>query len=431
MNNDNIQDNMKGQDTAAHSLRRPLQIAIVGGGAAGFFAAIEAKSRQSDAQVTVFERNSRPLAKVAVTGGGRCNLTNSFEEIKDLRQAYPRGHNVMKRLLRSFDHRDTWRWFEQRGVRLVTQDDQCVFPQSQDAMSIVHCLTSAAARLGVRLLTGRRLTAMSREADGRLRLEFADGSCGTFDRVAVTTGGAPRGEGLGMFASLGHSIEPPVPSLFTLNVKDRAFQQLMGTVVEHVTVSIPSTRLRAAGALLVTHWGISGPAVLKLTSHGARYLSERQWTCDVAVNWTGERTRAEVEEEIGAMCEGSAQRQVANVRPYDLPSRLWLHLLDRAGIAPERRWQELGRKGVNRMVETLVNYICHAEGRGKQREEFVTCGGVSLSSVNINTLESKACPHLYFAGEVLDIDAITGGFNLQAAWTTGYVVGQNIVNIGQ
>lgn len=431
MNKDKIHDNIKGLDTTAHSRRCPLQIAVVGGGAAGFFAAIEAKSRRPDAQVTVFERNGRPLAKVAVTGGGRCNLTNSFADIKDLRQAYPRGHNVMKRLLRSFDQRDTWRWFEQRGVELVTQDDQCVFPQSQDAMSIVHCLTSAAARLGVRLLTGRRLTALSREADGRLRLEFADGSHGIFDRVAVTTGGAPRGEGLDMLASLGHRIEPPVPSLFTLNVADKSFLRLMGTVVEPVTVSIPSTRLRATGALLVTHWGLSGPAVLKLTSHGARYLAERQWTCDVAVNWTGERTRAEVEEDMAAMCVSCAQRQVANVRPYNLPSGLWQHLLDRAGIAPERRWRELGRKGVNRMVETLVNYICHAEGRGRQREEFVTCGGVSLSSINTHTLESKACPHLYFAGEVLDIDAITGGFNLQAAWTTGYVVGQNIVNIGE
>ena len=404
----------------------PLRIAVVGGGAAGFFAAIEAKRKSPESAITIFEKNQRMLAKVSVTGGGRCNLTNSFRLVSDTRQAYPRGHQLMKRLFKRFDHRHAYEWFEREGVALVTQDDECVFPQSQDSASITGCLVALASRLGVRMRTGHHLTSLATNADGTLHLGFANGMEADFDRVAITTGGAPRGEGLHMHASLGHGIESPVPSLFTFNVRDRGFLELMGTVVEPVIATMPGTKFRAEGPLLITHWGMSGPAALKLSAHAARYLSERDYKAAVAINWTGRSRRADTEDELATIVAGSAQKRLASVRPFNLPSRLWQYIIGKSGHTADRRWGEVGRKGINRIAETLTNDIYHIDGKGRFRDEFVTCGGVSLSSVNMHTLESKVCKGLFFAGEVLDVDAITGGFNLQAAWTMGHVVGQHI-----
>lgn len=404
-----------------------LRIAIIGGGAAGYFAAIEAKRCAPDAEITIFEKNSTMLAKVAITGGGRCNLTNSFAQISDAKQAYPRGHKLMKRLLKHFSHTDVYDWFEREGVALVTQDDECVFPASQDSQTVISCLTGLAMRLGVRQQCGHSVMDIRRNADDTLHLCFANGREADFDRVAITTGGAPKGEGLQVFARLGHKIEQPVPSLFTFNVADADFLALMGAVVDPVVTSIPGTKFRAEGALLVTHWGMSGPAVLKLSSHAARFLSENNYHTQVAVNWTGITHSSATSEEVAAIVAANAQKQLASVRPFNLPSRLWLYILAKSGLQQQKRWGELGKKGISRLVETLTNDIHTISGKGRFRDEFVTCGGVSLSSVDMNTLESRVCPHLFFAGEVLDVDAITGGFNLQAAWTMGFIVGRNVV----
>ena len=404
-----------------------LRIAIIGGGAAGYFAAIEAKRCAPDAEITIFEKNSTMLAKVAITGGGRCNLTNSFAQISDAKQAYPRGHKLMKRLLKHFSHTDVYDWFEREGVALVTQDDECVFPVSQDSQTVISCLTGLATRLGVRQQCGHSVMDIRRNADDTLHLCFANGREADFDRVAITTGGAPKGEGLQVFARLGHKIEQPVPSLFTFNVADADFLALMGAVVDPVVTSIPGTKFRAEGALLVTHWGMSGPAVLKLSSHAARFLSENNYHTQVAVNWTGITHSSATSEEVAAIVAANVQKQLASVRPFNLPSRLWLYILAKSGLQQQKRWGELGKKGISRLVETLTNDIHTISGKGRFRDEFVTCGGVSLSSVDMNTLESRVCPHLFFAGEVLDVDAITGGFNLQAAWTMGFVVGRNVV----
>ena len=404
-----------------------LRIAIIGGGAAGYFAAIEAKRCAPDAEITIFEKNSTMLAKVAITGGGRCNLTNSFVQISDAKQAYPRGHKLMKRLLKHFSHTDVYDWFEREGVALVTQDDECVFPASQDSQTVISCLTGLATRLGVRQQCGHSVMDIRRNADDTLHLCFANGREADFDRVAITTGGAPKGEGLQVFARLGHKIEQPVPSLFTFNVADADFLALMGAVVDPVVTSIPGTKFRAEGALLVTHWGMSGPAVLKLSSHAARFLSENNYHTQVAVNWTGITHSSATSEEVAAIVAANVQKQLASVRPFNLPSRLWLYILAKSGLQQQKRWGELGKKGISRLVETLTNDIHTISGKGRFRDEFVTCGGVSLSSVDMNTLESRVSPHLFFAGEVLDVDAITGGFNLQAAWTMGFVVGRNVV----
>lgn len=404
-----------------------VNVAIVGGGASGFFAAIIAKSKNPNANVTIFEKNQKALAKVMITGGGRCNLTNTFEDISDLKHAYPRGYKLMKRLFKQFDYHEVYKWFEDNGVPLVTQEDLCVFPKSQEASSIVNCLVNKARRLGVNVMTGYKLEKTIQTEDGRFMLYFKNGQTQIFDRVAITTGGSPNINDLNHLRELGHEIETPIPSLFTFNIADKKVLALMGTVVNPVMASISSTKFRSQGPLLVTHWGFSGPAILKLSSHAARYLHENNYNVDISVNWTNVANRSEIEEYIKNIVSENPNKQLASLRPYDMPSRLWTYIIDKLCISREKKWAELGKSGINRIIEALTNDIYHVSGKGAYRDEFVTCGGVSLSNIDYHTLESKICPHLFFAGEVLDIDAITGGFNLQAAWTTGYIVGQNIV----
>lgn len=401
-----------------------LHIAVVGGGAAGFFAAIAAKQTNPKARVTIFERGQKVLAKVLITGGGRCNLTNSFAQITDLKQAYPRGDKMMKRLFNVFSHKDTWQWFEQRGVKLVKQDDECVFPVSQSAQSVVDALTHEAHKLGVEVRTGYAVEAVKQMGNGDLQLLFKVQKPVTVQRAAITTGGSPQANALQYLANLGHNIVQPVPSLFTFNIADATFKALMGTVVEGVTVSLVGTKHKATGPLLVTHWGASGPAILKLSSYGARYVHDCGYQFPIAVNWIGLTNSALVAEHLQGIVDSNPRKLLTSVHPFGLPTRMWQYILEKTALGADKRWDELGKKGLNKLVESLTNDQYKVTGKGAFREEFVTCGGVSLSDINLNTMESKVCKNLYFAGEVLDVDAITGGFNLQAAWTTGYVAGK-------
>ncbi len=401
-----------------------LHIAVVGGGAAGFFAAIAAKQTNPEARVTIFERGQKVLAKVLITGGGRCNLTNSFAQITDLKQAYPRGDKMMKRLFNVFSHKDTWQWFEQRGVKLVKQDDECVFPVSQSAQSVVDALTHEAHKLGVEVRTGYAVEAVKQMENGELQLLFKVQKPVTVQRAAITTGGSPWANALQYLANLGHNIVQPVPSLFTFNIADTAFKALMGTVVEDVTVSLVGTKHKATGPLLVTHWGASGPAILKLSSYGARYVHDCGYQFPIAVNWIGLTNSALVAEHLQGIVDSNPRKLLTSVHPFGLPTRMWQYILEKTALGADKRWDELGKKGLNKLVEALTNDQYKVTGKGAFRDEFVTCGGVSLSDINLNTMESKVCKNLYFAGEVLDVDAITGGFNLQAAWTTGYVAGK-------
>ena len=388
-------------------------------------AAIMARRTNPSSKVTIFERAQKVLAKVEITGGGRCNVTNSFAAITDMKQAYPRGYMLMKRLMKTFSHEDTFKWFEKHGVPLVTQEDECVFPKAQDSHAIIDCLVRQANELGVTICCRHRLVDIHKMEDGRLKLEFDNSTQRIFYRTIITTGGSPNRRSLHYLERLGHKIEAPIPSLFTFNIKDRTFCDLMGTVVDPVVMAIPGTKLRAQGALLVTHWGVSGPAALKLSSYAARLLAENDYKAPLAISWTDELTRQEVESCLLKFQAANPHKQVANLHPFGLPSRLWLYILSKLGIDAVKPWAEIGRKTLNRMIETLVNDQYTIAGKGTFREEFVTCGGVSLCSVNSKTLESKVCPNLFFAGEVLDIDAITGGFNLQAAWTTGFIAGKS------
>jgi len=390
-----------------------MKTAIVGGGAAGFFLAVNLKEMMPDMEVVIFERSQHVLAKVEVSGGGRCNCTNTFEEVTDLSQVYPRGHRLLKRLFNNFDYQDAYRWFEEHGVPLVTQEDQCVFPQAQDSHAIIDCFLSLARRYHIEIRKGCKVQSLEDVKD--------------FDYVVVTTGGSPKGEGLRWLAELGHEIETPVPSLFTFAIHDKQLQALMGVVTD-VEVMLPGTKLRANGPLLITHWGMSGPAVLKLSSHAARYLAEHDYQTPLAVRWLS-LSDQEIASLLYEQMTTQPKKQLTTYNPFGLQQRLWAYLVEKAlDTRSQIRWVELNKKDVNRLVNVLLNDTYQIAGRAPFKDEFVTCGGVSLKAVNPSTLESKHVPHLYFAGEVLDIDGVTGGFNFQAAWTTAYTVALSIVN---
>ena len=389
-----------------------MKTAIVGGGAAGFFLAINLKEMMPEMEVTIFERSSRVLKKVEISGGGRCNCTNSFLKVRDLSHVYPRGHRLLKRLFKGFDHRAAYEWFEHRGVPLVTQDDECVFPAAQDSHAIINCFLRLAESLHVNIHCGVVIN----------ELELLK----EYDYIAVTTGGSPRKESFRWLMSTGIEIVEPIPSLFTFNIVDEQLRQLMGTVIEDVTAMIAGTKLRASGTLLITHWGMSGPAILKLSSYAARVLHDNNYRMPLAVNWSNS-TDQEIRDSLQEMADFHPQKLVTTMRPFNLPARLWEYLATKAiGEKANARWCSLGKKDFNQLVNVLSNDSYSIEGRAAFKEEFVTCGGVSLTSVDSNTLECKTRPGLFFAGEVLDIDGITGGFNFQAAWTTAYTVARAI-----
>ena len=384
-----------------------MKTAIIGGGAAGFFLAVNLKEMMPEMDVTIFERSRRVLTKVEISGGGRCNCTNSFEAVTDLSQVYPRGHRLLKRLFNVFDYQSGYEWFESHGVPLVTQADHCAFPAAQDSHAIINCFLSLARRHHIELRTNSKVSSLADVAG--------------YDFIAVTTGGSPRGEGLRWLTALGHEIESPVPSLFSFAIHDQRLQALMGLVTE-TEVLIPGTKLRASGPLLITHWGVSGPAVLKLSSYAARYLAEHDYQSPLSIHWVTLH-----DQEVAALLSQhavlQAKKQLTTFNPFGLQQRLWAYLVEKAlGERFHIRWSELNKKDVNRLVNILLNDTCQIAGRAPFKDEFVTCGGISLKAVNPSTLESRHVPRLYFAGEVLDIDGITGGFNFQAAWTTAYTV---------
>ena len=405
-----------------------MQIVIIGAGAAGCFAAIEVKRKCPEAEVTVLEKGTKPLAKVAITGGGRCNLTNSFAEVRSLEQVYPRGFRLLKKLFHHFSPEDAYEWFEREGVRLVTQDDECVFPQSQDAMEIVNKLIFLMNRNGVRTLCGCKVSEIAAHPSHYAVTYTKAGNTRVIeaDKVIVTTGGHPSPSGFDMLKGLDLEVVPPVPSLFSLCISDQSLTALMGTVVEQAQVSLTGTKIKTNGSLLITHWGISGPAVLKLSSHGARILAEKAYQADVIVNWLFEMSNNEVQEMLSAYVRKHAAKKITSAYPSALNARLWAHLVQRAKLSVDMRWSELQGKAFNRFLTVLTSDTYHVTGKNRYKDEFVTCGGVSLNCLKHDTLEAKNHPGLYFAGEVTDVDAVTGGFNLQAAWTMGYVVASNI-----
>ena len=388
------------------------RVAVIGGGAAGFFCAINLKELCQQAEVSILERGPRVLTKVEISGGGRCNCTNTFEGVSDLSSVYPRGHRLLKRLFHHFDHQDAYAWFERHGVPLTQQDVHCVFPKAQDSHAIIDCFLEHARRYGIRIATHHGVSSLEALAG--------------YDAVCVAIGGSPTGKGLSWLRATGHEIEEPVPSLFSLSIKDSGLRDLMGIVAEQAIAYLPGTKLRAQGPLLITHWGLSGPAILKLSSHGARLLHQNGYRMPLGINWTGENESA-----VRTCLEQAAtelpQRLLSNAPPLRLQQRLWSYLVGKStDCRTGLRWCDIGKRDMNRLVSVLCSDSYETAGRAPFKDEFVTCGGVSLRSIHPNTMESRVHPGLYFAGEVLDIDGVTGGFNFQAAWTTGYVAAKSI-----
>ena len=398
-------------------------IAIIGGGASGFFAAIRAKELNPQLNITIFEKGKTALAKVLITGGGRCNLTNTFNEVDDLKQAYPRGEKLLKRLFNHFNYQDTVKWFENNGVKLITQEDQRLFPASQDAKTIVDCLQRKAQRLNINIAYNHHFLSIEQTTENRLKVCFQTQESRIFDAVLLAMGGVPHIAKLAFLSCSGHKIVPPVPSLFTFNINNKNLLNLMGVSVPIVSLRIVGTKIESKGSLLITHWGISGPATLKLSSYGAIVAKENNYKFQVSINWINESNASKVEEYLLEIFAMNKKKQLSSLHIYHLTQRVWSYLVERSGIELTKRCEEIGKKNLNKLIETLTNDIYNVEGKGAFKDEFVTCGGVSLKSVNPQTLESKHIPNLYFSGEMLDIDAITGGFNLQAAWTTGFVTG--------
>lgn len=400
-----------------------MKVGIIGGGAAGFFAAIHVKHNYPDASVTIFEKSKQVLSKVKISGGGRCNVTNACSDINTLIKAYPRGGRQLRKLFHEFNTKHTINWFEERGVNLVTQADQCIFPKSQNSQTIIDCFLTEALSQNISIKTNTPVRKIIPIND-KISLNFDDDLAIVFDKVIVATGGSPKLSGLNWLSELGHKIVPPLPSLFTFNMPKEPIRSLMGIVVENAITKIEGEKLEANGPLLITHWGMSGPAILLLSAYGARILADKNYNFKVLVNWTGNNNQNEVEAEFQELKTKNANKQLSTIKPYQLTSRLWHFLIDKLSINPSKKYSDLSKKEVNQLVNLLTNDSYEVSGKTTFKEEFVTAGGVCLSNVNMKTLESKQVKNLYFAGEVLDVDAITGGYNFQAAWTTGYKAAQ-------
>lgn len=398
------------------------RIVIAGGGAAGFFGAIAAAQSNPHAEVTLLEKSPELLAKVTISGGGRCNVTHHCFDVDRLVQHYPRGARELIGPFHRFQPRDTVHWFESRGVPLKVEADGRMFPVSDHSSSIVDCLLRAARNAGVSIHTSRGLRAIRPRPGGGFDLDLTSGGSIFADRVLLATGGNKATAGYRLAASVGHTIESPVPSLFTFNIPDPSLHALAGIAAPDAVIRAPEAKLEQYGPLLITHWGLSGPAALKLSAWGARAFAKADYRVRLAVTWqrTGAADRAATFSEFR---KKHPARTVRTTHVLDVPARLWEWLCTRADIPLDRQWSHLSNAEAERLARACDACPIEMNGKSMYKEEFVTCGGVRLSEVNFKTMESKCCPGLHLAGELLDIDAVTGGFNFQAAWTTGWIAG--------
>ena len=397
---------------------RTPKVAVLGGGAAGFFAALSAAHHHPGANVVIFEQSNKLLSKVAISGGGRCNVTHACFSPSGLAQHYPRGSRALKKAFTLFQASDTVAWFAARGVELKTEADGRMFPITDTSQTIVDCLLDATRKAGISIRMQTPVRHLEPVEGGWLVVGER------FDRVIAATGGSPKRTGLAWLEALGHEVMEPVPSLFTFNIPHRPLNDLMGLVAPQAIVRIQGMKRMQQGPVLITHWGLSGPAVLKLSAWEARELAERAYRFTVQVNWIGNVHESEVGADLDRCRAEHAKKQMVNACPFDLPRNLWGYLLDRIGLQRTGIWSELSKKGRNQLLNALLNDTYEVRGKTTFKEEFVTCGGVALSDVHFPSMESRRAPGLHFAGEILDIDGVTGGFNFQAAWTTGFLGGK-------
>ena len=404
-------------------MSHPGRIAVLGGGAAGFFAAIACAERLGrTGTVTLFEATPHLLAKVRISGGGRCNVTHACFEPAELVKKYPRGGRELLGAFHRFQPRDTIEWFAARGVATKTEEDGRMFPTTDDSATIVDCLMSAASRAGVNIRVSTPVRGVIKEGE-TFRLTLGNGSVEEFERVIVATGGNKSSGGLAIAESFGHSIVPPVPSLFTFHITDQRLTDLAGISVENVVVTAPGTKLRTDGPVLITHAGLSGPGILKLSAWGAREFADRNYAFPIAINWVPPHTRDSLLKSLSVVREQNARKQVTTFSPVAMPQRLWERFVVAAGLPATTPWAHVGNASLLALAAQLTAAEFKVDGKSMFKDEFVTCGGVKLSEVDFKTMESRRCVGLHFAGEVLDIDGVTGGFNFQNAWTTGHLAG--------
>lgn len=398
-----------------------MKVAVIGGGAAGFFAALSAKKHHSEAQVEILEKSDKLLSKVKISGGGRCNVTHACFKASELSRFYPRGGKQIKKSFGVFNTNHTVAWFKERGVELKKEADNRMFPVTDKSITIINCFLDEAQKLGVSI---KKQTSVSKIQPLENGFNIGiDGFDHFYDKVIIATGGSPKRKGLEWFEDLGHSLQDPLPSLFTFNMPNEEVKNLQGLSVKNAIVRVQGTKLVYDGPLLITHWGMSGPVILKTSAWGARDLAERNYEFSAQVNWVGNANEDEVRTLLSRHIYSYDKKKLETSNPFEIPARLWKFLIEKSEVDPQKINQELSKKEKNKLINTLLNDVYDVKGKTTFKEEFVTCGGVSLKDINMKTMESKVVPGLYFSGEVLDIDGVTGGFNFQAAWTTGFIAG--------
>ncbi|HEX9783063.1 MAG TPA: NAD(P)/FAD-dependent oxidoreductase [Opitutaceae bacterium] len=401
----------------------PRTIVVVGGGAAGYFAAIRCAELARQAEVHVFEATAHPLAKVRVSGGGRCNVTHACFDPRELVLRFPRGSRELIGVFHRFGPRDTIAWFARRQVTLKTEPDGRMFPITDSSSTIIDALSSAAREHGVRVHLQSPVRGITRKPDGRFSVTFAKGETQDADRVLLATGGNQGAGAIAIARSLGHTIEPQVPSLFAFNIQDERLRGLEGVSLADSGVSVASMRLHERGPVLITHRGLSGPAILRLSAWGARALHESGYAFELKVNWAPDHGLESARALLAQQRRSHGRRQLSTANPFSIPGRLWESLVRSAGVPDGAVWANTPNALLDRLADAIVGSRFAVSGKSTNKEEFVTCGGVRLREVDFKTMESRLCPGLHFAGEILDIDGITGGFNFQAAWATGWVAG--------
>lgn len=409
--------------------KQSKRLIVIGGGAAGFFCAVNAATLHPDLRVIILEKSNKILSKVRISGGGRCNVTHACFDIAEMSRRYPRGGHFVKKAFHWFFTTDTIKWFEERGVVLKAEEDGRMFPVTNSSQTIIDCLLREADKYNVEVRTGMEVKELQPKDTG-FQVTCSNAENIFADYVCVACGGYPKSSMFEWLTRTGHSFEEPVPSLFTFNIpagmQGSAIKQLMGVSVEKAIVKITGTKLEQEGPLLITHWGLSGPAVLRLSAWAARELKSRNWEFGIIVNWLPGTTEQELIKRFQVLRFEIASQKMINRNPFGLPQRLWEFFLDQASIDKEKRWADLPAKDQNKLIKSLCGFQFSIKGKTTFKEEFVTAGGIKLGEVDPNAMMSRKVPNLYFAGEILDVDGITGGFNFQHAWTSGYIAATKI-----
>ena len=404
------------------------KLVVIGGGAAGFFCAANAARMNPNLHVILLEKTNKLLSKVKVSGGGRCNVTHALFDIVEMSRRYPRGQNFVKKTFHQFFTTDTLKWFEERGVKLNAENDGRMFPDTDSSQTIIDCLMNEVNSYGVEIRMNSEVKELKIQ-NGKFNIVLANRHHIESDFVCIACGGYPKTSMFQWLIDLGHNVSEPVPSLFTFNLPKHPINELMGVSVEKARVKIEGSKLVEEGPVLITHWGLSGPAVLRLSAWGARELAVKSYEFKVHINWLPEFNEQSLKEQFQEFRKVNSSKKIINHNFGFLPSRLWQFLLEQSGVNNEMRFADLSSKNENLLIKNLVEYVVEVNGKTTFKEEFVTAGGINLSEVDANTMMSRRVSNLFFAGEILDVDGITGGFNFQHAWTSGWIAAKIIASI--